>query len=121
MSRVNRVMVFMVLGACVCLAPVTSASPFTAASSPTSPARPEAQAAQPAQTYTGKIVNMNGRLVLKSETGSSAYQLDDQTKAGHYKGKDVIVTGSVDATGKTIHVLYIEPGNSSSKKKSRAK
>jgi len=76
---------------------------------------------QPAQTYTGKIVSMNGRLVLKNETGPGAYQLDDQTKASHYKGKDVIVTGSVDASGKTIHVLYIEPGNSSPKKKSSAK
>lgn len=75
----------------------------------------------PAQTYTGKIVSNKGRLVLKNDAGPGMYKLDGQTKASEYKGKNVIVTGSLDSANKTIHVLYIVPGNTSPKTKPSTK
>jgi hypothetical protein len=36
------------------------------------------------------------------------YQLDDQSKAKKYEGKEVKVTGSFDANSNTIHVDSIE-------------
>jgi hypothetical protein len=75
----------------------------------------------PAQTYTGKIISKKGELFLKNDAGPGFYKLDDPAKAKHYKGKHVIVTGSLDSQRHTMHVLYVEPGDSSAKTNSKSK
>lgn len=82
------------------------------------------QAAQPAQdqqlakTFIGVIGKSKGALVLKQGYASqdpnakTTYKLDDQEKAKQYLGKNVKVTGTLDASSNTIHVSAIEGGTS---------
>lgn len=70
---------------------------------PAEPAAPEAEA----QTFTGKIMNHDGKYALQGEDGKT-YDLDDQDKAKEFDGKAVKVTGSLDEENMTIHVKEIE-------------
>jgi hypothetical protein len=70
------------------------------------PAEPAAQETE-AQTFTGQIMNHDGKFALQGEDGKS-YQLDDQDKAKEFDGKNVKVTGSLDEESMTIHVNQIE-------------
>ena len=77
------------------------------------PARQSEQSAQsqqqpPAmQTLIGTVVKDGGRYILKVSK-STAYQLDDQQDAKRYEGKQVRVTGALDAQGNSFHVTRIE-------------
>lgn len=67
------------------------------------------QQSQSDQQVTGKIEKSNdGKYVLVESSGTT-YQLDDQDSAKKYEGKKVMVTGSVDSSGSTIHVTRISP------------
>lgn len=46
-------------------------------------------------------------LVLYDSSTKTAYELDDQKKAGQFAGDRVTVTGTVDKTNDTIHVAKI--------------
>ena len=71
---------------------------------------PEAQKEKPAaKNFTGTIEKSGDKFVLKAEKAS--YDLDDQEKAKSFEGKDVKVTGTLDAKTKTIHVENIEPSS----------
>ena len=60
--------------------------------------------------FVGSITkNSSGKYVL--HTGGSDYQLDDQSQAGKYDGKDVKVTGQLDNASNTIRVQSIEPSS----------
>jgi uncharacterized protein DUF5818 len=59
------------------------------------------------KTFNGKIEKAGEKLVLKA--AKSSYELDDQEKAQSFEGKDVKVTGTLDAATHTIHVTNIEP------------
>jgi hypothetical protein len=82
---------------------------------------PQAQAGQDQSqqtgTFLGTIGKSRGTLVLKGGYASqdpnakSTYKLDDQEKAKQYLGKNVKVTGSLDASTRTIHVSDIEPAS----------
>lgn len=60
-----------------------------------------------AQKFTGTIVKNSGMYLLKV-SGNSAYQLDDQEKAKQYEDKQVIIGGTLDANGRSLHVINIE-------------
>jgi hypothetical protein len=68
-------------------------------------ARPTADA-KSADTFAGRISLMDGKYVLVSDT--ETFQLDDQNKAKAFDGKNVNVTGTLDAATKTIHVADIK-------------
>ena len=59
------------------------------------------------KSYNGKIQKVGEKFVLKGANGS--YELDDQEKAHSFEGKDVKVTGTLDAATHTIYVKSIEP------------
>jgi hypothetical protein len=67
------------------------------------------------QTFMGTVGKSKGALVLKTGYATSdpsaktTYKLDDQDKAKPYVGKNVKVTGTLDASTNTIHVSDIEP------------
>jgi capsular polysaccharide biosynthesis protein len=64
-----------------------------------------------AKEFKAKMSKIDGRFVLKesSDGGSyGTYLLDDQTTARKYEGQKVVVTGTLDAPHKTIHVRKIE-------------
>lgn len=93
----------------LCLTPSLRAQtqPQTQPQSAT-PQADQGQSAQAAQTFTGTIAKSGGKLVLKDMASKSEYQLDDQQKAQSFVGKNVKVTGTLDAQSNTIHVSDIQ-------------
>jgi uncharacterized protein YdeI (BOF family) len=61
-------------------------------------------------SFVGSIMKSGDKYVL--HTGGADYQLDDQTQASKFDGKDVKVTGEVDQASNTIRVQSIEPASS---------
>ncbi len=81
-----------------------------AAQSQTSMSQQSAQS-QPTQIFVGKVAKSKGDLVLKDDAGTS-YKLDNTDQAKPFVGKNVKVTGRLDAATNTIHVTTIEPPSS---------
>jgi len=63
---------------------------------------------QDAKPFNGTIVKEKGKLVLKESATDMSYQLDDQEKAKPFEGKQVRITGRLDANNNLIHVENIE-------------
>jgi hypothetical protein len=77
------------------------------------PARPfyaqqQSQDQNQVRAFTGTIAKNGDKFVLRDDSSSSSYDLDDQTSAGKFAGKKVKVTGILDAANNTIHVQTIE-------------
>ena len=69
----------------------------------------QTQHPQESKTFTGKIVQSSeGKFVLQDTSGNSTYLLDDQEKAKAFNGKNVKVTGMLDADNNIIHVVDIQ-------------
>ena len=64
---------------------------------------------QQALAFTGRVTSEQGRLVLNDPVTKMSYQLDDQTKAKPYIGKQVKVIGKLEMKSNTIHIDSIEP------------
>jgi hypothetical protein len=64
---------------------------------------------QPEKTFTGHIVMENGAVVLKDPVSKVSYKLSDPTKARQFEGKEVKITGKLEANSSTIQVSQIEP------------
>lgn len=64
---------------------------------------------QQAFSFTGRIANEEGKLVLKDPVTKVSYQLNDQSKAKPYFGKQVKVVGKLEIKSHTIHIDTIEP------------
>lgn len=69
---------------------------------------PDAQApsAQPTsgQSFTGTIVKANDKYVLQEEASGKTYDIDHQNEVQKFEGKRVKVHGTLDESGKTIHL-----------------
>jgi len=64
------------------------------------------------QQFAGVIVSKNGELyVLRDDANSTWYHLDDQQSAAKHLGKNVLVTGNLDARTDVIRVQKIEEAN----------
>jgi cytoskeletal protein RodZ len=90
----------------------TNPNPNPSTSTSTSPSNDPSSSAPPsdARSFVGSIVKASGKYVL--HTGGTDYQLDDQSSAKKYEGKDVKVTGQLDASSNTIRVQSIDPASS---------
>jgi hypothetical protein len=64
---------------------------------------------QQALAFTGRVTSEQGRLVLNDPVTKMRYQLDDQTKAKPYVGRQVKVIGKLEMKSNTIHIDSIEP------------
>jgi hypothetical protein len=62
-----------------------------------------------AKVFSGRIVNEKGELVLQDPVTKVIYKFDEPVKAKQYVGKQVKVTGKLDADSNTIQVQDIEP------------
>jgi len=60
------------------------------------------------KTFAGKITKSNGRYVMEDPSANNSYYLDDAESAKKYEVKNVVVTGTLDAANRTIHVQKIE-------------
>ena len=74
-------------------------------------AQSQSQGQQKPQTFVGKVVKArNGQYaLLTDEQSGKAVYLDDQEKAKAYEGKNVKVTGVLDADKNIVHVTNIQP------------
>lgn len=64
---------------------------------------------QEALVFTGQIEPEKGTLVLIDPVARITYQLDDQTRARRFVGKQVRVTGKLEMKSNTIRVDMIDP------------
>jgi hypothetical protein len=66
--------------------------------------------AQPAaaRSFAGKIVKQGDQYVLKDMAHKVTYALDGQDDVKQFEGKEVVVTGSLDAGSNTIHVQKVQ-------------
>ena len=60
------------------------------------------------KTFTGRISKQGSKFILEDSSIRASWQLDDQQKAEKYQGKNVRVTGTLDAENNMIHVRSIE-------------
>jgi len=60
--------------------------------------------------FSGSIMKSGSKYVLHSTTGD--YDLDDQSQAESFAGKEVEVAGTLDKATNTIRVKSIEPPSS---------
>jgi hypothetical protein len=83
-------------------------TPSQAAPSQPAPAQqaPDAQAqsAPGVQTFTGTIVKAGDKYVLQDAASGTTYDIDHQDEVAKFDGKKVRVHGTIDASGKMIHV-----------------
>ncbi len=70
---------------------------------------PSSENKQDAQTFTGKIAQVNGHYVLQDASSNTSYKLDTEDKAKQFDGQKVKVIGTLDSSSNTIHVSDIEP------------
>ena len=69
------------------------------------------QKGESSKDCTNRCVNMGGRYTLFDSSTRTAYQLDDPKKVASFAGAKVVVTGTLNATTKTIKVASIKAGS----------
>lgn len=62
---------------------------------------------QSARSFEGRIAKSGDKLVLREASTKTSYQLDDQSKAKQFQGKDVTITATLDSSTNTLHVVDI--------------
>ncbi len=72
-----------------------------------SPAQASPEAPSQESSFSGTIVKVGKKYVLKADMAT--YQLDDQEKAKQFVGKQVKVNGSLDKATGTLHITDIQP------------
>jgi hypothetical protein len=70
---------------------------------PDSQGQPTASASD-SQTFSGTVVKSGDKYVLQDEASGKTYDIDHQEQLKQYEGKRVRVHGTLDASGKMIHV-----------------
>jgi hypothetical protein len=60
------------------------------------------------RTLSGKITRKTGKFIFREDHFNVIYTLDDQRAAGKFFGKNVLLTGTVDAKTNVVHVHKIE-------------
>jgi uncharacterized protein YdeI (BOF family) len=70
------------------------------------PANSGADQAAPSngQVFSGTIVKVGDRYMLRDEAGAQTYDLDHQDQVQKFAGKRVRVHGTLDPNGKMIHL-----------------
>jgi hypothetical protein len=70
---------------------------------PDSQGQPTASASD-SQTFSGTVVKSGDKYMLQDEASGKTYDIDHQEQLKQYEGKRVRVHGTLDASGKMIHV-----------------
>ncbi|MHB8215561.1 MAG: DUF5818 domain-containing protein [Candidatus Sulfotelmatobacter sp.] len=80
-----------------------SQTPDASGQTPSGSQAPPPQAAN-AQSFSGTVVKSGDKYVLKDEASGNTYDLDHQDEVQKFEGKRVKVHGTLDASGKMIHL-----------------
>jgi hypothetical protein len=78
--------------------------PDQAAPPATEASAQSAQSADSGQSFVGTVVKSGDKYMFKEEATGKTYDIDHQDDVQKFEGKKVKVHGSLDASGKTIHV-----------------
>lgn len=89
------------------LSNVSGSNPLARVSQAENPSKDQAVS----KTFVGTIAKSGDQFILKDDSGKVTYQLDDQQSASKFEGKQVKVTGTLDASNNTIHVQNIQPAS----------
>jgi hypothetical protein len=89
--------------------PATTPQAEPSQTTPPAPTTPDAQATAPtstsdSQSFSGTIVKSGDKYVLQDADTGKTYDIDHQDQVKQYEGKKVRVHGTLDASGKMIHV-----------------
>lgn len=84
--------------------PAQGSASQTPDSRPTPGAAQQAAPANDSQTFTGTIVKSGDKYVLQDAASGSTYDIDHQDQLKQYEGKKVRVHGTLDPSGKMIHL-----------------
>jgi hypothetical protein len=60
------------------------------------------------RTLSGKITRRAGKFIFREDHLNVTYTIDDQRAAARFFGKNVLLTGTVDAKANLVHVHKIE-------------
>lgn len=60
------------------------------------------------RTFSGKITRKSGKFIFREDHLIVTYALDDQQAAKKFFGKNVLVTGTLDAKKNILHLHKIE-------------
>ena len=64
----------------------------------------QAQAQAGVQVFTGTVVKAGDKYVLQDAANGATYDVDAQDQLKQFEGKKVRIHGTLDASGKMIHV-----------------
>lgn len=112
MQRIRSTLLFLGLAGCA-VGAVAQQTPSTNTPSGEADSIPQDRATEPAgalpsaRGFDGRIVKRGNQFILRNASAHTSYRLDDQKKAGHYEGKRVKVTATMDAVSNTLHVIDI--------------
>ncbi|MFZ0322056.1 MAG: DUF5818 domain-containing protein [Candidatus Sulfotelmatobacter sp.] len=84
--------------------PQTQPSPTPQPPAQTAPDATAATSASETQSFSGTIVKAGDKYVLQDADSGKTYDIDHQDQVKQYEGKKVRVHGTLDASGKMIHV-----------------
>lgn len=84
-------------------APQPGQTPDTSGQATSGSQASSAQAAD-AQSFSGTVVKSGDKYVLKDEASGKTYDIDHQDEVQKFDGKRVKVHGTLDASGKMIHL-----------------
>ena len=70
----------------------------------TSGSQAQSSDAKGVQTFTGSVVKQGDKYVLQDAATGTTYDIDHQNEVKKFDGKKVRVHGTLDASGKMIHV-----------------
>ncbi len=74
---------------------------------PSQQAAPQAGQQQGVQTFEGQIVKSGDKYVFQDSATGATYDIDHQEEVSKHLGRKVRVTGTLDPSGKMIH---LQPG-----------
>jgi hypothetical protein len=78
--------------------------PDQAAPPATEASAQSAQSADSGQSFVGTVVKSGDKYMFKEEATGKTYDIDHQDDVQKFDGKKVKVHGTLDASGKTIHL-----------------
>jgi hypothetical protein len=85
--------------------PEQSQQPATPPQTEPSPSASQApDSATAVQSFTGTVVKQGDKYVLQDADTGNTYDIDHQDEVAKFEGKRVKVKGTLDASGKMIHV-----------------
>jgi len=69
----------------------------------------QAKGQQQTISVTGTVKTSSGKIVVEDPSTSVSYIVDNPDKVQEFEGKNVEVTGVLDPTTNTLHVISVKP------------